>query len=381
VKIAYLSSGESIHDYRFLSKMIQYGHKPFLISYFGTDLVQVKGVKTYHFDYRKLYGFNRYINYMLDFQAVKKIYTFQVAYHLKKLLRKLKPDILHTNFIHYEGFCGALTGFRPTISMPWGTDILINPERSSFHKFAAKVTLKKANMIVYDSDIVRQKIVKLINCPNDKMIKVLCGVDLNIFNTSISGNEIRERLRLHGKKVLIMNRNFRSVYGIEYFIESLPIVIKRIPNVFVILIGEGSTKHYCQKKIEKLGLKDYVYFAGAVDETEMAKYLNAADIYVSTSLSDGTSVSLLEAFACALPVVVTDIPANKEWVKDGDNGFLVPVKNSEETANAILKLLKNNQIADIFAENNLRKAKEKADWDKQFQKLNEIYIRLVHEHP
>ena len=59
----------------------------------------------------------------------------------------------------------------------------------------------------------------------------------------------------------------------------------------------------------------------------MPAYLNAADIYVSTSLSDGTSLSLLEAMACSLPVVVTDIPANKEWITDGHNGFLCCRKN------------------------------------------------------
>lgn len=381
MKIAYLSNGESIHDYRFLSKMIQYGHEPFLISYFGTDLVQVKGVRTYHFNYRKLYGFNRYINYMLGFHTAKKVYTFQVAYHLKKLLRKLKPDILHTNFIHYEGFCGALTGFRPTISMPWGSDILINSDRSLFDNLAAKFTLKRADMIAIDCELVREKITRLANYPAEKIVTVLCGADLNVFNTSVSGDEIRDRLGVNGKKILLMNRNFRPVYGVEYFIDALPIIMKKVPEAYAILIGDGPTKAICQKQVEKLGIKDHVYFAGAVDETKMAKYLNAADIYVSTSLSDGTSVSLLEAFACALPVVVTDIPANKEWVEDGDNGFLVPVKNAVQTANAILRLLKNNQLANLFAENNLKKAREEADWDKQYQKLNEAYTRLVQGTP
>lgn len=377
MKIAYLSNGETIHDYRFLSKMVEYGHEPVLISYFGENLVEVEGVKVYRYNYRRLYGFNRYITTFLGFQFTKKLFSFQIAYHLRKLLKEIKPDILHTNFIHYEGFCGALAGFRPTISMPWGTDILINPETSLYYKLTAKFTLKMADMIVCDCDLVKRKIIKLTNCPDQKIITVFCGVDQNIFNTSVSGEEIKERLGVREKKIILMNRGFKPIYGIEYFIEALPIIIKKVPNAFTILIGNGPTKAECQTRVKKLGLENHVYFPGSINQDEMAKYLNAADIYVSTSLSDGTSVSLLEAFACALPVVVTDIPANKEWVEGGVNGFLVPIRSAVETASAILKLLENNQLRKVFSENNYKKAREKADWDKQFEKLNETYIQLI----
>lgn len=377
MKIVYLSHGENVHDRRFLSKMVEYGHEPFLISYYGRNLVDIDGVKVYRYNDKWLYGLDRFINHFFNFQITKKIFAFQAARHLRKLLKEIKPDILHTNFIHYEGFCGALASFYPTVSMPWGSDILINPRVSLFDKLAAIFTLKRANMIVCDCEVVKQEIFKLANIPTDKISIVYCGVDLNIFNRNTSGNEIKETLRLHGKKILLMNRNYHPVYGIEYFIESLPKIIEGYPDVFVILIGDGPLKVKCERRINQLGIHNHVYFAGTVNEAEMVKYLNVADIYISTSLSDGTSLSLLEAFACGLPVVVTDIPANREWVEDGVNGYLVPVKNAKKITNAILKLLANNKIAKQFAERNFKIVREKADWDMQYQKLDGIYRELV----
>lgn len=108
----------------------------------------------------------------------------------------------------------------------------------------------------------------------------------------------------------------------------------------------------------------------------MPDYLNAADVYVSTSLSDGTSLSLLEAMACALPVVVTEIPSNKEWVINGQNGFLAPPKNPNEVSKRVLTVLKNSNIREEMGQRNLSIAKDKADWIKNVDKLERIYESL-----
>ncbi len=93
MKIAFLTHGESIYEYRFLSKMVEYGHQPFLISYFGNNLVNVKGVKIYKYNHRRLYGFNHYVTPLLGFQFTKKLFAFQVAYHLRKLLKEINAQI------------------------------------------------------------------------------------------------------------------------------------------------------------------------------------------------------------------------------------------------------------------------------------------------
>lgn len=376
MKIAYVSNGESVHDRRFLKKMVEYGHHPLLISYYGNKLVQVDGVETFQFNYRRLFAFNRFVSPMLDYQLEKKLFTFQVGFHLRQLLNKLKPDVLHTNFLHYEGFCGALSGFRPVISMPWGSDILLNPRKSRFDMLAAKYTLKRADMIACDCEVVKGLIMKLAGFPGERIEIFPCGVELNIFFPSDSGREIRERFNWQNKLILIMNRNFKEVYGVEYFIEALPYIFENYPEVRVFLIGDGPDKNKYRKRIEELGLKEFIWMIGHINEKEMAKFLNASDIYISTSLSDGTSVSLLEAMACRLPVVVSDVPANLEWVKNSVNGFVVPRKDSAAIGKAILDLLNDKKLREIFGDRNLIIAKKRADWDKNYEKLESMYKKI-----
>ena len=383
MKIAYLSNGESVHDQKNLSKMVEYGHEPYLISYFGNNLVEVEGVKVYKFNYRKLYRVNRFITALLDrtpflgFQFSKKVLSFQSAYHLKKILKKIKPDILHTNFIQYEGFIGALTGFRPTISMPWGSDVLIYPNDSLLILLMTKYTLKQADMIQCDANVVKEKIMEIAKIP-ERNIQIFpqLGIDLNKFNPDNKDNSIISQLGLDGETILIMTRAFKPVYGIEYFLEALVIIVKEV-DLRVIMCGDGPLREKFESFTRNNGIAKHVRFIGSVNNEELPHYLNVADIYVSTSLSDGTSLSLLEAMACGLPIVVTDVHANLEWIQDGYNGYVVPRKDSEILAEKIIELSKSKKIRQKFGERNINIAKRKANINENFEKLEEIYKKLV----
>jgi glycosyltransferase involved in cell wall biosynthesis len=175
-----------------------------------------------------------------------------------------------------------------------------------------------------------------------------------------------------------MSRNFKPVYGIEYFLKALPQVFGGIPEARVLLIGSGPLESQLRTLAQELSISDKVRFLGQVANHELPKYLNAADLYVSSSLSDGTSLSLLEAMACALPVVVTDVPAILEWIQDDVNGLVVPKQNPERLAVAIVSLLRDRQTAQAMGQRNLEIARRRADWDKNFELLERIYFQLKH---
>jgi glycosyltransferase involved in cell wall biosynthesis len=110
----------------------------------------------------------------------------------------------------------------------------------------------------------------------------------------------------------------------------------------------------------------------------MPKWFRAADTYVSCTQSDGTSISLLEAMATGLPVVVTDIPSNREWVAEGQNGWLAPAGSAEEFANRLLRAARlKPEDRKLFSERNQRIVEERADWDRNFPKLLDMYQRLT----
>ena len=174
-----------------------------------------------------------------------------------------------------------------------------------------------------------------------------------------------------------MNRSFAPVYGIEYFLRSLTKVAKAVPDARVLLIGSGPLETTFRALVKELGIENMVKFLGFVANEELPAYLNAADLYVSSSLSDGTSVSLLEAMACGLPVVVTDVPSILEWVENGINGLVCPRRDSDSLAKAIITLLRDERTAAKMGKKNLEIAEQRADWNKNFKMLEKMYVELT----
>ncbi|KFI36453.1 hypothetical protein HX99_04255, partial [Peptococcaceae bacterium SCADC1_2_3] len=163
----------------------------------------------------------------------------------------------------------------------------------------------------------------------------------------------------------------------DTLIKSAPIVIDKIPKTYFIIIGDGEKRGKLEKLSEDLNVKNNIKFLGFIPHEDLPKYLTAADIYVSTSLSDGTSVSLLEAMGCELVPVVTDIPANQDWIKQGVNGFLVPIRDHNALANKIIYLLENEEKRKTFGIASREIVEEKSDYYKQMAEIEKIYEDLV----
>ncbi len=368
MKIFYLTNGESVHDERFLLKMIEQGYEIYLISY--SVILKPKDVpglkKVIHKPVIPSFvPFSIYLNY----------FPFGFL-HLEYLLWKYKPDILHAGWVQHYGFISALTCFHPLVIIPWGSDILIEPHKSIIHKLLTKYTLKKADMISCDAEFVKDEIVRLSGYPPEKIIVFPQGIDQNKFNEDVDGSTIRKTLGWDNKKILIMARSFKPVYGIEYFLEAMVKVVKHVPDVRVLLCGDGPLKDKFIDFVKKNSLEEYIYFTGSIANDELPKYYKAANVYVSSSLSDGTSLALLESMACGLPVVVTDVPAILEWVKDEENGFIVPRNNSHVLADKLIELLNDNGLQEKFSKENIEIAKKRANWDDNFMKLVGIYNKL-----
>jgi glycosyltransferase involved in cell wall biosynthesis len=372
MRICYLSSALNIHDYRFLSALMERKYDVYLISYVAKKryseipgiIKDIKGLKIIHRKFELTTGHGLFSPFVvLDF---------------RNLIKRIKPDIMHTGWIPRDGFLGALSGFHPVLLMPYGSDILIEPEKSLLRKTIIKYAIKKADMITCDCETVKNKIIQMTGFEEDKIVIFPWGIELDKFYPDPKKSvRIREKLEWIDNKILIMNRTFLPVYGIQYFIESLPEILSHEPTTRVILIGSGILENQIRSLVSELRLGNVIKFIGQIPIEEMPHYLNAADVYVSTSLSDGTSLSLLEAMACSLPVLVTEIPSNKEWVIDGQNGFLVPPKNPGEVSKRVLTLLKKSNLSEEMGKRNLAIAKDKADWVKNVDKLEAIYRSLV----
>jgi len=296
----------------------------------------------------------------------------------QRIARRIKPDVVHGGFLQTDGFCAAIVNYHPLLSMPWGSDVFVYSKKF-YLNWITKFTLSRADMITCDCEQVKKEILRLVDFPEKRIVVFPWGIDLTKFNPLHKDGGIREKLGWEDNLVVIHDRQFKEVYGIKYFVEAIPEVVKAIPNARFLFCGTGPLEEKMKKETVERGVSSYVHFAGSVENEKLPKYLNSADVYASSSLSDGTSVSLLEAMACGLPAVVTDLPAILEWIVDGENGLLVPARESKMLAQKIVELLENDEMRRKFGERNIAIVEKRADWQKNVSILEGIYRKLVDE--
>jgi glycosyltransferase involved in cell wall biosynthesis len=372
MKILYLSEILGPHDYRLLEMNLSRGHDVTLVAYregFNEDCPEEK-----YYDVRNLNGLkiinnhklakNTYLNFL------RRIKEFRA------ILLKEKPDIVHAGWIQTSGLLAALSGFHPYLLMPWGSDIIYYSKNSFRNRLISRYAIHKADMITCDCEYQKRILVDDFKYPLQKVAVMPWDVDLRIFNKANNDPGLKKKLGLEGKKVILMMRNFRPEYAIEDFIKALPKVRKEYQDAKALIVGYGPLEERLKELSSRLNLDDFIYWAGYVPQGKVVKYINISDIYVSTSLRDGSSSSLLEAMSCGLPVVVSDIPGNLEWVEDEINGVVVKKSNPASIAAGINRLLKDERLCRLMSENNVRKVEEKADFCKNFLKLEEVYKKL-----
>ncbi len=294
----------------------------------------------------------------------------------KRAISGIKPDVIHAGPVNNCGLLTALSGFRPLLLMSWGSDILFQTRNSLLERLIAKYTINRSSMIACDCEAVRDRIIDLTSYPSARIAMFPWGVDLKLFRPTPPTLGIRKRLGWEDNKVIITTRSLEWIYGIDTCLEAINIAVHKDPSLRFIMIGDGSMRPKVEAYIAANGLRESVHLAGRVPHQKLPHYFNEADIYLSCSYSDGTSVSLLEAMACGLPVVVTDIASNREWVSSGRNGWLAPPRDAAAVAAALAQAARSG--AEI-GRANLALARERADWDKNFNILLGAYQRVAEE--
>src|SRR5262249_52641323 len=234
------------------------------------------------------------------------------GYETISIVRKVKPDVILSQAIQGHGLLSVLSRIRPIVLMPWGSDWAIEAHKNSVMRLLSRYVVNHIDLVQIDCEVGKRTILELSK-GKVKAADIFVfpqGIELDIFKPKPEiRKSLRDQLEWNDKKVLIMTRQLKPVYGIDIFLKALAQIVKEFPDVRSIIIGDGPLEVELNNLAYSLGLGDSVRFTGRVDRQELVNYLNAGDIYVSTSYSDGTSLCLLEAMAVGLPAVVTDVPA------------------------------------------------------------------------
>jgi len=293
------------------------------------------------------------------------------VFQTRKLVREIKPDILDAQNITIHGYLAVAAGFHPLAVYAWGSDILVDM-KNPLLRILSRYVLKKADYVYCTSEQIVERVVNL-GIPADKVEMTVIGVDTEKFSPNVRDPETCS------PQTVISVRNLKAVYDVETLIEAIPMVLQEFPQTRFIIAGEGEQSSYLGTLAWGLDVLNSIIFTGLVPRDELPKYLASSYIYVSTSLSDGTSQALLEAMACGLAPIVTDIPANRPWVTDGINGFLFLTKAPATLAARIIRLLENSGMRKEFGRASRQIIQERAEYSKSMAKVEARYKELIEE--
>jgi len=365
MRICYIADAGSIHTQKWVNYFAQRGYEVHLISSRGNSSEFEPGVGLHLLTTiaPRLWSVSKYLNGLLwPVQA-------------RRLIRKIKPDIVDAHYITVNGYLGIASGFHPLILTAWGSDVLLDPKQNWLWKILTKYALNKTEVVICDSQVVHKELLKLGVSPG-KIKMIYNGVDTQQFSRQQANEGLKRKLGILEAPSIIYIRSLKPVYNVEMLIRAIPLVLRQFPEARFIIGGDGEQKEYLQDLAKSLGISDSTRFIGWIPHNELPEYLASADVYVSTSLSDSTSLSLQEAMACELAPVVTDLPANREWITDGESGFIVPINDIQALADRITYLLNNNEVRESFGKRGREVIKERAEYEREMEKMEEIYQGL-----
>ncbi len=357
MKILFVASANSGHSYKW-------------VKYFAERDYEVVWVSLTPYTEKKI---ENIVFYQLKGSFLSKFLE------LKKIIKKTKPDILHSHYAGFNGLIGALTKFHPFIITAWGDDIFFVGKSMIKGQFV-KYALKRADIITCNGKPLAKGI-KEMGIDSSKIVFIYWATDVERFKPFPKDMKLKKELKLFDFPTIISIRSLEPVYDVRTLIRAFPIILKNFPTVKLIIGGKGSQKENLEKIAKKLNVFESIRFTDMISHDDIPRFLNSSDIYVSTSLSDGDlSQSTQQAMACELPVITTDIEVNKDRIENGKNGFIVPIKSSELLAEKIILLLKDEKLRNDVGKQGRKTIKDSLNFYKEMKNAENLYFKLFNNY-
>jgi glycosyltransferase involved in cell wall biosynthesis len=289
------------------------------------------------------------------------------AGRIRELVREISPDIVVGYRVASYGYVGARTGFHPLAVAAQGQRI-VYPVRSLPKRRSAKIALKTADIINSWAPHMTDRLVELGADP-EKILTCPRGIDLTKFRRR-NGSALAEF-------TVVSTRGLNRHYGADIVLRASRLASERLGNVPTAIAGGGEAESELKELVRDLGTATDVWFAGEIPNDELPNLLARSDVYVSAVRTDGVSASLLEAMACGCFPIVTDNAANRLWVDDGVNGFLIAAPDPGAFAAAIVRAMDDPPLRLRAAEVNRAIVEKRADMSVNMRTISDAYRKLV----
>ncbi|MFC1807901.1 glycosyltransferase [Candidatus Omnitrophota bacterium] len=310
------------------------------------------------------------------------------------VMRSKRVDVVHT-LLFSSNIYGIFAAFFAGVHVRISAKREIEDWKRWHHVMLNKISNLLCSKVVANSEAVREFAMKQERITPEKIVTIYNGIGLandvgaasGRENSSLSPSETAPTLEkvcsrpeaapTLGSDGIVVGcvANLIPIKGHRYLIEAMVDVVKHRTDAKLLLVGDGYLRSSLEEYAENLGIKDNVVFAGR--QKDVSSYLNMMDIYVSSSISEGFSNSILEAMAHRLPVVATDVGGNPEAVIDNDTGLLVKPQDSAAMVKGIIKLIDDKDLREKMGKSGYEVIKSKFTSEKMVGEYQELYTRLV----
>lgn len=262
---------------------------------------------------------------------VGKLDYFRQGFRLRRAARRIAPDIIHAHYASSAGLMAWLSGYRPYAVTIHGSDLMERSQTWLGRAILGRV-LRGAALVNPVAAHMTGLLAEL-GVPPERTLPLTFGIDLEKFPYRPRADLFRNGVRL------VCTRSLRSpVYDIPTILRAVAEVCRAGAQVTLSLPAGGEGAAGLKQLAGELGIAGAVQWGTGYRNEEVPAILGAHDAYVSASLRDGASLSLMEAMACGIMPVVSDIPANREWAQDGEGAFLFPCGDWRRLAEVIVSL-------------------------------------------
>ena len=290
-----LVGSNTVHTYNFID---------LICSYFDQILL-ITDKKRKDFEYETIE-----LDFGLSLNSV-----IRTTHAIKVAVNEFKPTLIHihqaNSYALYTNLATLHSGI-PKILTAWGSDVLVMPKRGWLFKRMLRYNLKKVDFITSDSLFMAEEMKRL--CPS------IASVLIANFGISIVPLEIKK------ERIIYSNRLHKALYRVDKIIEAFKRMLdsdSQHNEWKLVVAATGDETESLKQLSARLGLNEKVEFIGWVDQLQNALWYGKATYWVSIPESDATSISLLEAMSSGCIPIVSDLPANMEWIENGVNGVIV----------------------------------------------------------
>jgi len=288
-------------------------------------------------------------------------------FYAYKIIKSEKIDIIHSHWVIPNGLVGAafkkIYGIKHVTTAHAGDVFTIR--NSLILRRITRCIFRNSDAITANSEYTKKIILSIDNTMDHKVKIIPMGVDTSRFSPK-SRSDLKKSF--DSEYLILSVGRLVDKKGIEYLIESMKYVIKRHPNIKLIIGGSGPERERLEKLSENLNIENNIVFVGYISSQDLPKYYASSDIFILPSIitkendTEGLGVVLLEAMASGTPVVGSNIGGITDIIADGVNGFLSNPGDSKSIADKILKILEDEKLRSDFSNDGIKTVEEKFSW-------------------